>query len=91
MRFDLKGLQYNSDDYIYLRNENDVFKFQYDNFSTQIRLGIESLIEINESFGITLRGGYASIPSSRKNVYIKDYYSFGVGIPIGSNVIVDGM
>ena len=89
MRFDLKGLQYNSDDYIYLRDENDFFKFQYDNFSTQIRLGVETLIELNKNFGITLRGGYASIPSPKKNQYVKDYYSVGAGIPVGSNVVLD--
>ena len=89
MRFDLKSLQYNSDDYIYLRDENDFFKFQYDNFSTQIRLGVETLIELYKNFGITLRGGYASIPSPKKNQYVKDYYSVGAGIPVGSNIVLD--
>ena len=89
MRFDLSNIEVNSEDYKYLRNENDIFKFQYDYFAIQIRLGIETLIQLNENFGITFRGGYASIPSPSKNAYVKDYYSIGAGIPIDSNVMLD--
>ena len=83
------SLEKHSDLHSIMFDENDFFKFQYDNFSTQIRLGVETLIEFNESFGITLRGGYASIPSPKKNQYVKDYYSVGAGIPLGSNVVLD--
>ena len=58
MRFDLSNIEVNSEDYKYLRNENDIFKFQYDYFAIQIRLGIETLIQFNENFygGVAVAG-----------------------------------
>ena len=89
-RFDLESVQLNSDDYLYLEEENSNLSFRYRQVS-QIRLGVETLLEFSETFGIALRGGYAFLPAPKKSDKgDKTYVSLGAGIPLGSNMIMDG-
>ncbi len=89
-RFDLENVQLNSEDYLYLEEENNNLIFRYRQVS-QVRLGFESLLEFSDTFGIALRGGYAFVPAPKKSDKgDKTYFSLGVGVPVGSNIILDG-
>ena len=88
-RFDLENVQSNSEDYLYLEEENNNLRFRYRQVS-QLRLGIETLLELSDTFGIALRGGYAFLPApKRSDKGDKTYFSLGAGVPIGSNIILD--
>ena len=73
-----------------IRDRNSNLSFRYRQVS-QIRLGVETLLEFSETFGIALRGGYAFLPAPKKSDKgDKTYVSLGAGIPLGSNMIMDG-
>ena len=89
-RFDLENVQTNSEDYLYLEEENNNLIFRYRQVS-QVRIGVETLLELSDTFGIALRGGYAFLPApKRSDKGDKTYFSLGVGVPLGSNIILDG-
>ena len=48
------------------------------------------MLELSDTFGIALRGGYAFLPApKRSDKGDKTYFSLGAGVPIGSNIILD--
>lgn len=88
-QFDLKDMDPGSEDYQYLAEENSRLKFQYRPV-VQLRAGLEYLLEINERFGITLRGGGGVLPSPDGDSKVdRNFYAFGVGVPLVDVILID--
>ncbi|MBC8346266.1 MAG: hypothetical protein ISR82_07945 [Candidatus Marinimicrobia bacterium] len=89
-QFNLDNYGHNSDAYIALRDENTTIALKYRPVF-QMRGGMEYLMEINKSFGFTLRAGLAFYPSPKGELpEDRMVISFGAGIPLGKNMMMDG-
>lgn len=88
-QFNLKDLDPSSEDYIYFSEENSILKFQYRPI-LQFRAGVEYLLEINERFGMTLRGGGGILPSPDGDTKVNhNFYAVGFGLPIYNGLVFD--
>ncbi|MDP6611841.1 MAG: hypothetical protein QF823_06020 [Candidatus Marinimicrobia bacterium] len=88
-RFNLDDFNKDSEDYELLQDENALLALNYRAVS-QVRGGAEYLLEFNDNFGLSLRGGVAVFPSPKgKAAEDRMIISAGVGIPVGDNIMLD--
>ena len=88
VQFDLSPTL-DSADYSMLLDENNYLQFDYRS-TFQIRAGVEYLLQFNKKFGISLRSGFAFIPSPTKyGKGDRSLASYGIGIPLYRNFLLD--